>query len=249
MPDVTRTRPCPNCGSPAAITWLQTMAYGADYPVREDVSGFTCSAGCRIPSPASGPSTRPPTVGHSSRPDHARQPHLTPPQRPGQQLCWWGWVVRVAGAPAPRRHDGTSPAQWPQGSAPPPPAPLPPPPRPGHTPPRRRTETPTPPPLRPPTQVTAGPDGPAPDRPRGSAPHPDLSPETPSRPATRTPLSGRSRSPDPLPGRGSPPLAGCPGPLPTGWRGCPRPGPGWRPAGPPTAQPRPVPRRPGRPAR
>lgn len=49
MPHVTHTRPCPYCGSPAAITWLQTMAYGADYPVREDVSGFSCSAGCRIP--------------------------------------------------------------------------------------------------------------------------------------------------------------------------------------------------------
>lgn len=49
MATVTRTRACPNCKSEASITWQQVMAYGADYPVREDVSGFTCSTGCRLP--------------------------------------------------------------------------------------------------------------------------------------------------------------------------------------------------------
>ncbi len=49
MPDKTVTRPCPRCRAPAAITWNQTFAYGADYPGREDVTGFDCPSGCELP--------------------------------------------------------------------------------------------------------------------------------------------------------------------------------------------------------
>lgn len=49
MPETTRTRPCPSCGAPAAVTWNHTMVWQLDYPAREDVSRFDCPSGCRVP--------------------------------------------------------------------------------------------------------------------------------------------------------------------------------------------------------
>jgi len=105
---------------------------------------------------------------------------------------WWGWVVRVAGVPVPRRLDGTSPWWWPQGSA----TPL-------------RALAPT-------TTTRSGPrraegrghqlhprsdhppalppaPGGRPPTPRGSAPHPDLGQETPGNRPPAPPSGARFR--------------------------------------------------------
>ncbi len=49
MPEITRTRPCPRCGAPAAVTWNQDATWQLDYPHREDVSGFECPTRCQVP--------------------------------------------------------------------------------------------------------------------------------------------------------------------------------------------------------